>query len=149
MYHLNRAPSLREWEDAVYILSYYMTEEEAHPYEPATLELHIKYSFHGDSVHNATVKDWNSYRFYVNTEEDSFQLVSTKAWQSRIETVSEMEGDDVADKVAEDPKYRGVFMKDGYSVYMSIFEALILRWESMLNLNLFTPSVNLSDRWQF
>jgi hypothetical protein len=148
---LTETPFLRMSMDAgVYIFS--------HSTQDTLCELQIRFAYHGDGIskdgaHGTgdvdELKNWLKYKRIVRSDGGEYELVSDAEWKERMEAVLEHEGEDAVNEVQNDDRYRAVFMGDEYYRNWRVFEALIERWESMLRLRLFRPTVTHSDRWDW
>lgn len=95
-------------------------------------------------THSWDGETWNRYKVEVWEDGESFELVEPEVWSNRYETIIMHEGIEEADKWADAGTVRcNSMVSSKYQKAMSIANALKLRWESMLALELFSPSVTL------
>lgn len=113
-----------------------------------TLELRIKYGFHGDSHHDITKQeDWNRYQFQVCTDGDDYILMEDAAWQETVDAIRDNEGDDAVKEWWAAAKFRTPDVHAGTFHLLNEFRKMVAHWEALLALGLFVPQINDSNKW--
>ena len=100
-------------------------------HENYSYELQIRY-YHGDG-------NVNHYKFINYEDGEEVKLVSRDALMEQYSDILAHEGEEAADKWICDVKDVREF--EAFEEYL--MKELIARWEAMLTLKLFTPSINL------
>lgn len=114
-----------------------------------TLELRIKYGFHGDSHHDITKQeDWNRYQFKVWTDGDDYVLLTGEDWAAYVEAVRDNEGEEVLLAWLAKNEFQTPEVHGGVNFYfLNEFRKMVAHWEALLALGLFVPQINDSNTW--
>jgi len=113
-----------------------------------SLELRIKYGFHGDSHHDITKQeDWNRYQFQVWTDGDDYILMEDAAWHETVDAIRDNEGDDAVREWWTAAKFRTPDVHAGTFYLLTEFRKMVTHWEALLDLGLFVPQINMSNKW--
>lgn len=97
------------------------------------VRVYIKHAWNGEN--------WNSYRFVVLDMGEEFPLISKEDYLDRYEAVLQNEGSEAAEEFCENNPF--LVNTVGHREEWALANQLVKRWEAMLELGLFNPSITL------
>lgn len=107
--------------------------------EEYSVDLVIQYAWNGNS--------WNEYKKFIFNAGNESELVTMDEYLAHLQCVEDNEGTEEAAKVEAEwincSKYMVIENYQEALIANNIANSLIQKWEAMLNLGLFSPSVTM------
>lgn len=110
-----------------------------------TLELRIKFAFHGNNpFYSQTAADWCEYQFFACFDGSEVRIVTNEEWREHVEYLRGNVGDAEMKRWVQSSVWTCPDIDSTYADTLREFGVMLRRWESMLQLGLFTPTVTLT-----
>lgn len=110
-----------------------------------SLELRIKFAFHGTSTYNDVPSDWCEYQFVAHFDDrQSVLVVTNEEWDAQVDAIRENEGGEAAYRWVQSSVCTCPAIDCTWADAMREFKSMVRSWEAMLQLRLFAPTVTMT-----